>query len=224
MKSLNVRLLLPVPHNQPLISIGDYKYPGKNGTFKTREGDIQQCNRIYNLQLDGKDYNADTLNYTYGYCYDNKIGYQASDFTGKIRCLPDTQNPSFGWGFSSMLSGVFVIANLVWALTIYAVWLDAQFNSKLVKQGYVMTPLRAAFALATVARRKIGCENVDLVRADTKGVESELFGRSSKKVRHRGAEVDYAVFQGDGKEGMEMISDAERGLRQRKNGAPAFDP
>ena len=80
-----------------------------------------------------------------------------------------------------------------------------------------MTPLRAAFALATVARRKIGCGDVDLIRADSKGLEDKLFGNTSSKIRHRGAEVDYGLFQDDSKELVKTVSDAENGLRQRKN-------
>lgn len=200
----------------------DYKYPGQKGTFTLRkyrptnnaDSSVRSCNGSM-IEIDGTGYNGLTLNYTSGFCSENRAYYQSSV---KARCLPDTQNVSYRWGFSTMLSGVFVIVNFVWALTMYVVWQDAQFHSNLVRNGYVMTPLRAAFTLATVARNTIGCGNVDLIRADAKELDDKLFGNSSKKIRQRGAEVDYSLFEDSGKQGWEMMSDTESGLRQRSNG------
>lgn len=214
---------------QPLTLLGDYQYPGQNGTFQfdyvyTLDSERLSCNDNNTITFDGKpeEYGLSNMTVGGGYCYNNR-GYRSTELTNRTRCLPDTQNPAYRWGFSTMLSGVFVIVHLIWSLTMYLVWLDAQFNSKLVRMGYTMTPLRAAFTLATVARRKMGCGNVDLVRADTKNVEDKLFGNSSKKIRHQGAEIDYGLFNDDGKEGVEMMNDAENGLRQRKHGVTAFD-
>lgn len=198
----------------------DYEYPGQMGTFNiTYMGDTElfSCNETYSIVIEGTRYSAPTLNVTGGYCNGDRA-YTSGSLRNKARCLPDTQNLSYRWGFSTMLSGVFVIVNLVWSLTMYVVWQDAQFNSVLVRKGYTMTPLRAAFTLATVARRKIGCGNADLVRADTKDLERKLFGNSSRKIRHRGAEVGYGVFDEHEKNGWEKVSDTESGLRHRHSG------
>jgi hypothetical protein len=132
------------------------------------------------------------VNASAGYC-NNGQGYLYDDLIGKARCLPDTANPSYQWGFSTMLASVFSIVHLVWAVTMYAIWQDAQFNSQLVKSGYALTQLRAAFALAAAARGKTGMENGELLRADSKSLEGELFGTRKK----REAEVDCTIFDAE---------------------------
>ena len=150
-----------------------------------------------------------TVNFTSGYCNEDH-GYSDIDLMNKSRCLPDTANPRYQWGFSTMLSGVWIILQLVWVLTMYTVWQDAQFNSTLVKSGYEMTQLRAVFTLATAARQKTGMRNKELVRADTKSLESELFG--SRKKEKEKAEVDYEIFREKAKG---EIEDEEFELRKR---------
>lgn len=73
----------------------------------------------------------------------------------------------------------------------YSIWQDAQFNSKLVKSGFKMTPLRAAFSLTAAAENKMGLDTPELVRADTKSVEAELMGKRKKKP----AVVGYDIFK-----------------------------
>lgn len=76
----------------------------------------------------------------------------------------------------------------------YVVWQDAQFKSTLVKTGYTMTPLRAAFAMAKAARRRTGMGEKQLVRANTKELNQELYGTKGRK----GTKVEYGIFdEGD---------------------------
>ncbi|KAH7116984.1 hypothetical protein B0J11DRAFT_442790 [Dendryphion nanum] len=193
----------------------NYRYPGQNKTFLSNSKDgLQYCNKTNTIEIDNKEYEVRGLNYTNGYCYQGR-GYDRTVLNDKIRCLPDTQNPLYQWGFSTMLTSVFVIFNLIWSLTMYAVWQDAQFKSNLVKSGYRMTPLRAAFTLAMIAKRETGHNSLDLIRADTKSLNEQLFGFRSRKTRHSGAEVDFGVFKDEGKEGFEVAS-AEGGLKRRR--------
>lgn len=77
----------------------------------------------------------------------------------------------------------------------YILWQDAQFNSSLVKSGYQMTPLRAAFALAKAAKRRTGLGEKQLVRANTKELEQELYG--NPRARVKGTKLDYWIFEED---------------------------
>jgi hypothetical protein len=79
-----------------------------------------------------------------------------------------------------MLSGLFVFLHFSWALTMYAVWQDAQLLSPLVRGGYTMTPLRAAFAMACAARGRTGMRGRKLVRADTREMAQELYGAKGR--------------------------------------------
>lgn len=147
-------------------------------------------NTKWNVTLAGHVYDYNSLNVDYGYCNNGK-GYDYATLLDTARCLPDTAHPSYQWGFSTMLATVFSILQFVWALSMYIIWQDAQFNSELVKSGYALTQLRAAFALATAARDKTGMKNKELLRADTKSLESQLYGTKKKKE----AEVDFAIFE-----------------------------
>ncbi|KAK1915193.1 hypothetical protein P3342_003000 [Pyrenophora teres f. teres] len=75
------------------------------------------------------------------------------------------------------MSGLFVFATTGWVVSMYALWQDAQINSTLVKEGYQMTPLRAAFLIVQVARHRTGLSGKQLIRAETKGLERELYGK-----------------------------------------------
>ncbi|KAJ4367160.1 hypothetical protein N0V83_007690 [Neocucurbitaria cava] len=150
----------------------------------------------FNITVMGKTYDAQDLNSTTGYCYSG-IGYDMWSLYDKSRCLPDTANPSYQWGFSTMVAGIFIFLQCCWTLTMYAVWQDAQFNSILVKSGYEMTILRAAFAMARAAKRKTGLNEKQLVRANKKEVEQEMYGCGKIKA----AEVEYGLFVGDLEDG-----------------------
>lgn len=102
-----------------------------------------------------------------------------------------------------MMSGIFVFIAFGWSLSMYAVWQDAQFNSALVKSGFDMTPLRAAFAMAKAARKKTGMGEKQLVRADTKDLEKELYGGSETK----STKIEYGLFVED-PEDVERITDS----------------
>jgi hypothetical protein len=136
-----------------------------------------------------------------GWCY-GKIGYKSDDLYDKARCLPDTADPTYQWGFSTLMSGLFVMFTSAWVLSMYAVWQDAQFNSTLVKEGYQMTPLRAAFAMAKAAKQRTGLSEKQLVRANTKDLKNELYGNSGriggKTIKRTQIEYDMFVHDPEG--------------------------
>ncbi|KAH3907014.1 hypothetical protein HBH56_194840 [Parastagonospora nodorum] len=188
-----------------------FNYPGNNKTFtlgrwdlEGKTGETKKCAETYNITTHGGTFDLLDLNTTSSYCYNSKP-YDYTFLSERSRCLPDTANPTYQWGFSSMLSGLFVFCHFAWALSMYAVWLDAQFCSSLVRGGYTMTPLRAAFAMARAARGRTGLGEEKLVRADTRELKQELYGSKRK----RGTEVGYGIF-GEG--------EREMGMRRRHGG------
>ena len=175
-----------------------------------------QGNETVTLKVNEEVYDIQNLNGSYKLCYNNH-GYDQYELQGKSRCLPDTANPSYQWGFSTMLSGIFVFIHFGWCLSMYVVWLDAQIKSTLIQEGYEMTPLRAAFAIAKAVKRRTGLEEGQLVRHNTKDLNKELYG--TRKVT--GTKVDYSMFVANAKDDAED----EKGIRRRKalalDGLPA---
>ncbi|KAL1650853.1 hypothetical protein SLS58_000972 [Diplodia intermedia] len=111
---------------------------------------------VINMTIDG-------MNYTYidvwenirdAYCFNNKP-YDADILVSNSRCLPKATHrggrAGYQWGFSAMLTSTVLILHAVWAASLYAVWLDAELGSTLVKQGFRLTQLRGAyFAVAAM--------------------------------------------------------------------------
>jgi hypothetical protein len=149
-------------------------------------------NGKYNITLFGTKYDIGALNIADGYC-DGDLGYSVAQISQHTRCLPDTANESYRWGFSTMLSGVFTFIQLAWALSMYAVWLDAHFNSELVKSGFRMSQLRAAFLLTAAAKARTGMRCEELVSADVRDLRVKLMGSGKSK----GAEVSRGMFNQD---------------------------
>ncbi|KAF2176143.1 hypothetical protein K469DRAFT_700385 [Zopfia rhizophila CBS 207.26] len=179
-------------------------FPPPNCTFPDTQiftsdwdTDVHNCSENLDITIDGQPYAAEALYSERGYCYQGK-GYNHSYLVNRTSCLPDIAHPSFEWGFSTMLSGVFIIVQFFWGLSMYAVWQDAQFNSKLVKSGYSMSQLRAAFAVTTAAKAKTDLEDSELLREDVKGLARGLFGT----MKERGAEVECEIYEGVLKEGL----------------------
>jgi hypothetical protein len=141
------------------------------------------------MTFNNQTYDTLDLNMTYGYCFEKKA-YDSAQLRDKSSCLPDTANPSYQWGFSTMLSGLFIMFHFSWCVTMWIVWQDSQFNSALVREGYQMTPLRAAFAMAKAAKRKTGMGEKALVRANTKDLKKEMYGGRKREGTH----LDYGIF------------------------------
>jgi hypothetical protein len=160
----------------------------------------------YNITLFGHIYDIGAVNHTYGYC-NGDYGYSFAQISQHTRCLPDTANESYRWGFSTMLSGVFTFIQLAWALSMYAVWLDAHFNSELVKSGFRMSQLRAAFLLTAAAEARTGMRCGELVGADVRDLRARLMGGAKSK----GAEVSRGIFNQD----VEGVSEEGQARRRR---------
>jgi hypothetical protein len=168
--------------------------------------------KSFNITVNNKPYEALSLNTTTGYCYNSK-GYDYVFLQDRSRCLPDTANPTYQWGFSTMLVGVWIFLHFGWAVSMYVVWQDAQFNSTLVKTGYMMTPLRAAFAMAKAAKRRTGMGEKQLVRANTKELNQELYGTKGRK----GTKVEYEIFDEGDEEHGEVETVRRRTVRPKED-------
>lgn len=75
----------------------------------------------------------------------------------------------------------------------YAVWQDAQINSKLVKKGFGMSPLRAAFVITAAAMDRTGLNNRGLLQIKNKSLYAELYGQK----KHERATVSKDIFRSD---------------------------
>lgn len=73
----------------------------------------------------------------------------------QIVCTPIGQD--YRWGFSLELVFLTVMAQMVWFLGMYAMWIDAQRNSLLVRTGRDMGTWRAILDLAETLRADLGC-------------------------------------------------------------------
>ncbi|KAJ8114060.1 hypothetical protein OPT61_g3961 [Boeremia exigua] len=194
-----------------------FNYPGSNGTWSypgyydssssSSWNKTFYCNETVTYKINDQQYDVQMLQGKRAFCYNGK-DYDFNELTGRSRCLPDTTNPSYQWGFSTMLSGVFVFIHFGWSISMYIVWLDAQSRSALIREGYQMTPLRAAFAIAKAVKRKTGLGEKQLVRHNTKDLNKELDGTRGKK----GTTIDYSIFVPD----PEDDADDERAIRRRR--------
>ncbi|KAF2999355.1 hypothetical protein E8E13_005914 [Curvularia kusanoi] len=198
-----------------------FNYPGSNETYDIRVWDVNyqamknithNCNKTETIELNKRQYDIQTLNGTIAYCYGGKA-YDYRALQGKARCLPDTTNPTYQWGFSTMLSGIFVFIHFGWAVSMYIVWLDAQSRSTLIKEGDQMTPLRAAFAIAKAVKHKTGLGERQLVRHNTKDLDKELDGTRKAK----GTKIEYSMFE------VCYEEDVEDGKVRRRRNALALD-
>lgn len=127
-----------------------------------------------------------------GYCY-NGTGYPDAVVDGNSRCLPATDGPAlYRWGFSAMLTSVVLVVHACWACSLYAIWLEAQWSSALLRDGYRLTQLRGAFAVGAAAQASTGLGAGELIRVvGAREVEEWL--------TRRGVAVGVAVFEGEGK-------------------------
>ncbi|KAJ4354245.1 uncharacterized protein N0V89_005979 [Didymosphaeria variabile] len=170
----------------------NFRYDGQSGVYQSTWGrdsfygpakdwGTYKCNDSFPVTLpNGNTYSMYDLNFTTaGYCFQNKT-YEYLDLVDSTRCLPDTAHPSYQWGFSSAMMGVLFIINLVWCLTMWVVWQDA-LRARLVKNGYRMSPLRAAFVLTEAARRRTGVGVGGLVLREKTMLKRELRRRNGRK-------------------------------------------
>ncbi|UPX12504.1 uncharacterized protein EKO05_0003049 [Ascochyta rabiei] len=180
-----------------------FNYHGSDGTWDATESEqnaspkevIYNCNETVTLRVNEQTYDIQNLNGTLALCYNNEA-YDHWALQGKSRCLPDTANPSYQWGFSTMLSGIFVFIHFGWCVSMYILWLDAQSKSTLINEGYKMTPLRAAFAIVKAVKHKTGLEEEQLVRHNTRALNKEIYGFGKEK----GTNVEYSIFVANAEE------------------------
>lgn len=162
-----------------------------SGYERAKSWTQMNCNDTFQVELPNhNNYSMYDLNFTtYGFCFQNK-SYDYNVLSQTTRCLPDTANPTYAWGFSSALMGAVIIINFAWCISMWILWQDAML-AKMVRDGYRMSPLRAAFALTDAARRRTGVRAENLVLRDRKLLRKELGRRKGK----REAVVEKEVFE-----------------------------
>lgn len=70
-----------------------------------------------------------------------------------LRCV---QRQGYAWGLSAVLALLGLILEAIWAIGCWALWLDAQVNSQLVKFRRSGGEIRASLDLAEGVRRDLG--------------------------------------------------------------------
>lgn len=163
--------------------------------YNAFEAKNESCSANFTIAIDNKVYTLSYLNATKGYCYNN-TGYPYAYVQENSICMPDTNHPTYEWGFSTMLSAVVVILQFIWGLAMYAVWLDAQWNSTLVKAGYKMTQLRAALTLSTAAQETLGLELEEMLKVRKNELERNLLSeRAEVNFKMFGTELPFAAVE-----------------------------
>ena len=107
-----------------------------------------------------------STNQTYDLTYLEKNGICSS-----------SQEKTYQWGFSGLLLFLAIVLTTIWAMGMWAMWLDAYYQSNLDFYGRQLGRFRAALDLAEVFQRELG-ENSDInqlsdqaLRRRTKGVQ-----------------------------------------------------
>lgn len=73
-----------------------------------------------------------------------------ADLRSVAYCLPESY---YVWGFSSLLLYIICSLQIVWTIGMLVVWLDANINSQLCRNGRkTRSPLRAALDIAEAMR------------------------------------------------------------------------
>ncbi|KAL8925445.1 MAG: hypothetical protein Q9208_003537 [Pyrenodesmia sp. 3 TL-2023] len=93
--------------------------------------------------------------YRASYCYDGDL-VDPYKLTTNTYCFAKS---FFVWGFSSIVLYVILSLQILWTIGMYAVWMDANINSELVKYGRkIRGPFRAAADLVEAMNETLGYE------------------------------------------------------------------
>jgi hypothetical protein len=110
-------------------------------------------------------------------CTADGIGYDLLQLENNVVCMP-SNDESYQWGFSGMLTGVTVILQGVWTVLMWILYLYCSLSSELVRKGYAMSALRAAFAITAASEERVGLNATDLVVVDKKILANGKNGES----------------------------------------------
>ena len=148
--------------SDPLAEV-DYHF--LNGTVKKeysqrfhyKNDDIEDIEEWYKIANNGRNY---TVNDTTirdlrvdSYCYKNQsIGLPS--FSEVAKCQPAQY---FVWGLSSLMILVLLGLQVAWTVGMYGVWIDANLNSVLCRNGRrIRGPFRAVADLAEAIKEVVG--------------------------------------------------------------------
>ena len=118
------------------------------------------------IQVNGTVYNVTGATVTCGFVYEGHFylannSTQADTGVNPLGFVPRQQiicQPSDGyqWGFSYQILLLVVTIHTLWSLTLYAVWLDGQRNSSLVKSGHRLSRWKAILELSGPLPKELG--------------------------------------------------------------------
>ena len=121
--------------------------------------DQQKMNRSSMFNIMGQVYhlNPPTLNITIGsssYAYQNQT-YGFFWLNDHVSC--QSNGSTYQWGFSFLLLFIFCVFTMVWCLGMYAMWMDADQNSRVARSGQKPGgTFRSVIDLATAIREDLG--------------------------------------------------------------------
>jgi len=107
-----------------------------------------------------------------------------------------------------MLVSIFLILQFGWAISMYIIWQDAQFNSELVKCGFRLTELGAAFVVTEAAKRKTGLLGEELIRRDVNTLKRELY----ESTIEMGVVIEREILREEGFELRKRVVVDEKGI------------
>lgn len=118
-------------------------------------------------------------------CYNNKIYDGFGDLLNIAQCLPalgDSGDPSYEWGFSTVLTSLILICHCIWSLFIFVLYLDGELNGSLQqKTNFEMSQVRAALIVAEAATRTTDRTLTSLIGCSPKEI-MEMLGRKDAAI------------------------------------------
>lgn len=91
------------------------------------------------------------------WAYNNET-FDTSAIDANGSCQQASGQPTYKWGFSFLLLFTTCLLTFVWAMGMYAIWLDAYFHSRFDSAHHNMGNLRAALDFAAAIRKDMGEE------------------------------------------------------------------
>ena len=124
--------------------------------------------------------------YYWQYCYLGEA-YRKSDLN--VQCLPATDKPLYRWGFSTVSTSTVLLLHLIWALSLFIIWIEAEVRGALQQGAFELDQLRGAFILTEAAARTTDRSVDSLISSKPADTSKEL---SDKTVKFEVLEGDLA--------------------------------
>lgn len=129
---------------------------------------------------------------TYNYkrnkaCYSGRA-YDWDQIAQTVQCLPDSSDPKYRWGFSTVLFSIILILHTVWATSNFLLWVDAELHGSLQHEtGFQLSQVHSAFMLTAAAMKSTDRSVNDLISLPPE--------EAAKKLGHREATIEFETFE-----------------------------